>query len=423
MKHTTNKVYYRALQNIQDWGRPRKDFMKDRHHPQMYVDRMKFFLGLLGNPQHAYKVIHVTGTAGKGTVSTMLQEVLISSGQRTGLYTSPYCVSAIENIRVDHLYISPTSVTSIVALLKPMIERARRSSYGVPSYFEIMTAVALLYFKKKNCDWVVLEAGLGGRYDATNVVDRPVVTAITSVGYDHTNVLGNTLQKIAHDKAGIIKDGSHFFTTVSDVKLLKIFQKICTQQLAVFTSVRGSNKELVHRIGVFLKLPKAVINKGIARTHLPCRLEAIDKRPTIILDGAHNELKINYLFDRLKYIPKEKRIIIFGIADDKNKKAILMRVAQETNQIVFTNFSFIGFPGRHCADPKELSRIARSFSKNLDVTISHTPLGALKKARVLATRNSIIIATGSFYLTGELRKQWYPEEWILKHRSSFVPKH
>lgn len=419
MSNQSRITYHAALQKLQRWGRPRKDFMKDRQHPQIYIDRMKFFLGLLGDPQDAYKVIHITGTAGKGTVSTMLQEALIASGRRTGLYTSPYCVSVIENIRVNHLYISPAFVTLIVELLKRMVERARRSSYGVPSYFELMTAVAFLYFKKQKCDWVVLEAGLGGRYDATNVVDRPVVTAITSVGYDHTDVLGKTLQKIARDKAGIIKPLSSFFTAVSDPTILTLFQKICKEQSATFTSVKGSNEELVHRIGVFLKLSKSAIKKGIAKIRLPCHLELIDKRPTIILDGAHNELKINYFFDHLKHIPIDKRIIIFGIADNKDKKNILRRIAQETDTIVFTPFTLTGFPGRHCADPLELSKIIKQYRKDLTITIASSPSVALKQAQALSNQDGTIIITGSFYLCGELRRRWYSEEWVLTHRTSF----
>ncbi len=413
------KGYHRALGLIERFQHQGKNFMKDRLDPQIYIDRMKFFLNILDNPQNAYKVIHITGTAGKGTVATMLQKSLVASGKRTGLYTLPYCVAAIENIQVYHRYISPAAFTVIVEHLREALSKARHSSLGVPSYFEIMTAIAFLYFKDRKCEWVVLEAGLGGRYDATNVIDSPAVTAITSLGYDHTEILGHTLQKIARDKGGIIKPGSHFFTTVSDQRLCTIFEKICTQQSAVFTSVQGSNNELVQRIGAFLKLPKSAIDRGIARTQLPCHSEIIDKCPRIILDGAHNELKINYLFDHLKEIPRNQRIIIFGVADDKNKKAILKRIAKEANHIIFTKFNLTGFPGRHCADSSELVRIARSFNRDLSLITARTPREALEKARAIATSTSTIIATGSFYLTGELRKQWYPEEWILKHRSSF----
>ncbi len=412
-------AYRLALHSIERWGRPRKDFMKDRQNPSVYIDRMKFFLALLGNPQNDYNVIHITGTAGKGTVATMLQESLIASGYTTGLYTSPYCVSAIENIRVGHSYIAPDELVRTVQEIRSALQRARRSLLGAPSYFEIMTAIAFLYFKKQHCQWVVLEAGLGGRYDATNVVERPTVTAITTIGYDHTDVLGKSLQAIAYDKAGIIKHQSHFYTLVDDPGILSIFKEICRKQKVSFSVVSGGNEQLVRRIGRDLRLSRAAIDQGIRRSFLPCRQEIIQTDPTILLDGAHNELKINYLFNHLTHIPIQQRIVVFGIADNKDKKTILKRIARETNTIVFSPFKLTGFPGRHCADPRELSQTIQRYRKDLTIVIASGPTAALKHAQVLANRNSTIIVTGSFYLAGALRKRWYSEEWVLTHRTSF----
>jgi len=158
----------------------------------------------------------------------MIHEVLLVSGKKVGSFTSPFVVTSIEKVKVGELYISPEEFADIVEYLKPFIDEAYISGpYGRPSYFEIFFAIALVYFKQQKCEWVVLEVGLGGRYDATNIIERPIVTAITNIDYDHTEILGKTLKKIAFDKAGIIKTGAEFFTTEQNKSVLAVFSEIC----------------------------------------------------------------------------------------------------------------------------------------------------------------------------------------------------
>ena len=168
---------------------------KKDHDPSIYIKRMRWFLDLLGNPEKDFKYIHITGTAGKGSVSTMLQDRMVRSGKRTGLFTSPFVTTSIEKIQVDELYIDPVEFADIVDGMKPMIDRAfAECPYGGPSYFERFLAIALVYFRKQKCEWVVLEVGCGGRHDATNVIPAPVVSAITNIDYDRLimiNFLGH----------------------------------------------------------------------------------------------------------------------------------------------------------------------------------------------------------------------------------------
>lgn len=214
------------------------DYLVDKHHADRYIKRMRYFLNLIGNPDKGMKLIHIAGTSGKGTVTNMVHEILLASGKNVGSFTSPFVTTPIEQIKVGDAYISPDEFADIVEYLKPFIDVAyTEGPYGSPSYFEIFFSIALVYFQRKKCDWVVLEVGLGGRYDATNVIERPSVTAITNIDYDHTELLGKTLRKIASDKAGIIKSGSAFFTTEQRPALLKIFSSICDEKRVAFRAL------------------------------------------------------------------------------------------------------------------------------------------------------------------------------------------
>lgn len=212
--------------------------------PNFFLKRTQHFLDLLKNPERGMKVIHVTGTAGKGTVSTMIQQVLNAARQSNpkigsvGLFTSPYVTTTIEKIKVDDQYIAPDEFVEIVEYIKPFIPKAEKSTYGIPSAFELFVILSLLYFKRKNCKWAVLEVGLGGRYDATNIIPNPVVTAITNIDYDHTDILGHTLREIAYDKAGIIKKGSLFFTSEQRPSLQNFFKKTCEEVGAGYAAIR-----------------------------------------------------------------------------------------------------------------------------------------------------------------------------------------
>ncbi|MFH0952459.1 MAG: Mur ligase family protein [Patescibacteria group bacterium] len=425
IKYQQAVEYLESLVNL----RQQKDYLSDRSKPEIFIKRTKYFLKLLGNPEKGMKFIHVTGTAGKGTVATMVQEILQAADHKVGLFTSPFVTTTIEKIRVNDKYISPHQYSQLVEELKTYIDCAyRKSPYGGPSYFEIIFALALLYFKRQRCRWVILEAGMGGAYDATNIVARPEITAITNVGFDHMHLLGDTLDSIARDKAGIIKSGSHFFTTETRPFLRRLFINVCRKKKAHFHLVgckadkpAGShhpqNIALAEAITRHLGIIKKVMNKGLANTHLPARWEVVQRRPMVILDGAHSQPKITAVVDNLRKMKRGKLILVFALAANKKARDILKQIVPLADTIYFTRFQTVH---RKAYVPSELADIAKSYKKKGAKYYSYLdPNQALDQAMRQAKNSDLVLITGSFFLAGDLRKRWISEEKILSGLGSF----
>ena len=364
------------------------------HDPTVYIKRMQWFLDLLGNPERNFKYVHVTGTAGKGTVAAMIQQALSKNGKRTGLFTSPFVTTSIEKIQVGDLYIDPNEFAEIVENIKPAIDKAfAKCPWGGPSYFERFLAIAFVYFKKQKCDWVVLEVGCGGRYDATNIIPAPVYSVLTNIDYDHTHILGKTLTKIAKDKSGIIKKGSKFFTTEIRPQLRAMMENICREQGASFTYVKGGNKELVEAMGYKAENVK-----------LPATFDIVQQRPLIIIDGAHNRAKMRYTAERLKRLKYDKLHLIVALAANKERDIL---DAIPADFVYPTKFQSVD---RQCTNPVKLYPGSPIFTDSSQ---------ALDAALQAAGPEDVILITGSFYLAGELRACWHSEMDILIHRSSF----
>jgi dihydrofolate synthase/folylpolyglutamate synthase len=400
-----------------------RDYLKDRARPDVYLKRMRYFLGLLGHPDRGIQYVHIGGTAGKGTVTAMLHDILQRSGKRVGSFTSPAVTTAIEHIRVGRAYIAPGEFADIVTYLQPYIDEAyQHGPYGQPSYFEILLAIAFVYFRRQRCEWVVLEAGLGGRYDATNVVEHPVVTAITNIDYDHTNILGSTLTQIAYDKAGIIKHGVTCFTTEQRPSIVRLFATICTKQHAPLIQVsrqkeyqvcnRALALSIAEHVGVIQRQSAAVV----ADIRLPARFEQVRSGPKVVLDGAHNRLKMRSTVENVARLSFCRLILVIGMAADKDHRAMLRQIIPLADHVVFTRFQN---KERACAQPLTLSVKAAKYLKRSARTSVHLdPTRALAEALALAHPDDLVLVTGSFYLAGELRARWHPEAWILQHRRS-----
>ncbi|OGF20506.1 hypothetical protein A2316_01625 [Candidatus Falkowbacteria bacterium RIFOXYB2_FULL_38_15] len=420
--------YYEAVRFIEGLSNVlSSDYMKKDHKidESIYTKRMRYFLHLLGDPDKNFKFIHVTGTSGKGTVATMLQEVLFASGKNVGLFTSPFATTSIEKIRVNDKYIPPDEFADILAYLKPHIDKAFVTSpYGGPSYFELFFAISLVYFARKKCDWVVAEVGCGGRYDATNIIQNPVATVITNINYDHTHILGKTLKKIAYDKAGIIKKGSVFFTTEQRPRLLKIFEEICQKEKVKFNFIKNKsedvkeiNASLVSAVARHIGISEKDIAIGLEKTKLPCRFEIVQKNPIVILDGAHNFSKISSTIANLKKIKYKKLFLVFSIAKNKEVEEIVKIIAPVADHVFCTRYLV---SERKCAPPKDLAEFfSRYKNSKAKITVLHDPSQALDMVLKLASPEDAILVTGSFFLAGELRKKWYSEEFVLKNLSSF----
>ena len=412
--------YLESLSNMPLRG----DYMADKNHAEVYIKRMRYFLNLIGNPDRDLRIIHIAGTSGKGTVTNMVHEILNVSDKKVGSFTSPFATTSIEKIKVNEKFISPDEFSDVVEYLKPFIDEAYiKCPYGRPSYFEIFFAVALIYFAKQKCEYVILEVGLGGRYDSTNVVEKPIITAITNIDYDHTELLGRTLEKIAFDKAGIIKRGSEFFTTEQRPSLLKVFGGICyekhvsMQALPRQDGYKEYNRVLATTIARSLGVGETDIVEGVNKARLPCRFEIMEHKPIVVLDGAHNRAKIKATIYNLGELTFKELFLIIGIANNKNHISILKQVIPKADYVFFTRFQN---KDRQCAHPKELLKKSKKYLKKGVCTKIYLDLElALRRAREKATRDDLILVAGSFYLAGELRKHWFPEDWILKHRRSF----
>ena len=400
--------------------------MRDRSNPDVYILRTADFLHRIGWRERLINTIHITGTAGKGTVATMVAEGLRQSGKQVGVFTSPHCIAPIENIQVGTRYISPASFSGLVEHLKPFIRQAyEQGRYGGPSYFETMLAIALMYFKRMRVQWMVLEAGLGGRYDATNVILHPAIAAITCIGLDHTDILGASLRKIARDKAGIIKRGSAFFTAERRKPLRMLFASICQTQEASFHVVRprrtalATDAALSRAILRYLGVDERCIQRAIARYRLPCRFEIVSRRPTIILDGAHNVLKVQSVVSELSRLQYRRICLVFALLDDKDAEGIVRLLAPLANTVILTKGSAPGMSGRHWMSTTTCSKLFHRFSRRATIITEKRLRAAFARAITVSAPDDAILVTGSFHLAGELRKRWYPESFILKQRKSF----
>jgi dihydrofolate synthase/folylpolyglutamate synthase len=388
----------------------------------MFLERMQDFLDQIGNPEEGFKYVHITGTAGKGSVASLVHSTLVAQGRKAGLFTSPFTVSTIEKLQVGGKYIDPNAFVDIVEGLKPYIDAAALSNrHGAPSYFELIFAVVLLYFKREKCEYAVLEVGLGGRYDATNIIKNPLVTAITNIGLDHTQVLGATTAKIAYDKAGIIKKGSHFFTTENNPRLLSIFKDACARVGASYSPcvVRGLNYEQRNRLLAGSICADLGIIKSVeditAPAYVPARFEIVEHHPLIIIDGAHNPSKIQTTLFNLEKHAYRRLFLVVAIAADKDWKSMLKILLPKTHTLYATRFTV---PARPSIDPKKVADFAQKKIPANRIHLRTDPIQAFKEAKKALSKNDALLITGSFYLAGDIRALYCPEDIVLKQRTS-----
>lgn len=369
--------------------------------------RIRAFLQFLGNPQYQYKTIHVAGTSGKGSVCQMLASVLQSAGYKTGLLISPYLVSPLEKVQINGENISRLDFCNLVKEFFPLIKKFRLT------YFEAWIALSFIYLARKKVDWAVVETGLGGRLDATNVL-QPELAIVTNIGLDHTEMLGHTLREIAKEKEAIIKDPQKAITGSPLIKKARLIKfkyrlKAINQKLTIFNYKSFKNIKLKllgeHQIwnailaieaARFLKLPKRAIYQGLLKAKNHGRLQIIKKRPLVILDGAHNPEKVRVLLRSLKIFKYKRLILIVAIKHTKDYQKMLNLFCKKADYIIITTVPQ-SFP--LCTLKKYLQKKRIHF---LSLAQSQK---ALAEAISLAKRDDLILVTGSLYLVGEILKQ------------------
>ncbi len=364
--------------------------------------QLKKLLEALGNPQKELKYIHIAGTNGKGSVSCMLSNALIAEGLKTGLYTSPHLESFNERIKINGKNIPDNELIDVTETVKSTSEKLNLNL----SYFEKITAGAFLYFSKKKCDIVVLEAGLGGRLDATNII-TPKISVITKISLDHTEVLGKTISKIAYEKCGIIKPNIPVITTkhqpTDALEVIKNVSKknnsklILGDTFSVFDlSLKGEyqkeNAELSYLALKELKISDDSIKYSLKNSFWPARFEFI--KPNLLLDGGHNPDGILSLLISLKELNKPVKFVI-AMMQDKNYKESAKLIREFGGDVIVTNID-----NPRCL-PADI--LGKEFVAHV---IINNPISAIQYALNSAKNDEIVCALGSLYFVGEVRRKF-----------------
>lgn len=409
-----------------------KMFSLQRFGIKLGLETIRHLLTALGNPQDRFQAVHVAGTNGKGSVASALATILKLSGYRTGLFTSPHLVRFNERIQIDGREIEDRHVMSAYRALQEIDSGGRE-----PTFFEINTAMAFSEFARQGVDWAVIETGMGGRLDATNVV-RPAIAIITNISLEHKMYLGGTVAKIAAEKAGIIKGGAPVVTGVRQKSALREVAHVADKggspvyQLGRDFSFRRSRRagtftykgmnttlkglrtglagefqalnaavtcagcEVLRRKGV--SIPDDAVYRGLADNRWPGRLEKVSDHPLVILDGAHNLAAARALGRYMESELAGRRIILVsGILDDKPYEDILADLCRQASAAILTRARIA-----RALPPETLEPISRRFVK--DVTVIPTVAEAVDRAIKSAGENDVVVVAGSLYVVGEAKE-------------------
>ena len=403
------------------------------------LKRVQDFLDLIQNPERSLRFIHVAGTKGKGSTCAFIAYILREAGFKIGLYTSPHLEDFRERIRI----LSPGIASSRSALLamtddfegmipkrklaglvdklKPAIEKYNRiSASGALSFFEACTILALVYFKGEKIDFAVLETGLGGRLDATNVV-TPLVSVVTPISYEHMDKLGRTLKKIASEKAGIIKSNSIVICAPQKKEALEVIKNKCKKEGAKLIKVTNSGRLRIRLIGAHQLMNAAVastavnalkeygikvgidsVRKGLYNTLWPGRCEIMARKPLVVLDGAQNAASAAVLKKAVKEKFRYSRLIlILGASNDKDIKGIAGELCDLADKVILTRAD-----NPRAADPDILA----GYFRKKDKYITESVVKAMALAGKLAKKEDLILITGSLFVVGEARKLFPNQE-------------
>ncbi|MDH2908588.1 MAG: bifunctional folylpolyglutamate synthase/dihydrofolate synthase [Candidatus Eremiobacteraeota bacterium] len=404
------------------------------------LDRIEALLAALGDPHRRYPVVHVAGTSGKGSTATMIERILRERSLRVGLHVKPHLQSMTERARIDGVAIDRERFAALFSEMLPTIDRVA-DRYGAPSYYEMLLALAFLYFAREAVDIAAIEVGLGGRLDGTNVV-APTLCVITSIGYDHQEILGDTLEAIATEKAGIAKPGVPLVSAVREEPARSTIAAICArvgapivetaveaevdaieleafaQRFTVHTSQDTYTIRLpllggfqranaVTAILAVERLPEALrpsrheIEAGLAEVRIPGRMELVPGTPSILFDIAHNEQKARSLAEALRERFDDRALtFVVGIGESKDARAILGAFARPDAYFFLTSFEAGGRPARA---PEHLGRLADDLG--LAYALCSDPIATLARARTHAGASGIVVVTGSTFAVAALRPE------------------
>ena len=384
------------------------------------LDHFKALLESLGNPQHQLKTVHIAGTNGKGSTTNYLRAILQASGLRVGTFTSPHLEVHNDRIRINDVYISDEQLLYYGNRFAELIEENNLSM------FEIDTLIAIHFFLDKNVDIALFEVGLGGRLDATNVI-IPMISLITTIGFDHMDILGDTLALISMEKAGIVKEGVPLYTSEDKLECLDVFKQICIERNAKFNTIKeAQNIELKHGIRFnydnlsihlntsalyqvknaslaiegarylsnYFEINDDDIINGLKDTQWKGRFELVSTNPHIIIDGAHNTHGVSALVESARYLPKPL-VIVFSALRDKETDAMLDDLLSIADEVIVTEFEFY----------RAASLEMLKHGNVLAIQDNHE---AIRKGIALSLNGTCLI-TGSLYFISQVRQTILPE--------------
>jgi dihydrofolate synthase/folylpolyglutamate synthase len=421
------------------WWYGRIDFERRAPVPgDLKLDHMRALLRAVGDPHRRVRVVHVAGSKGKGSTSAMLATVLRAAGYRVGLFTSPHLSAVEERIQVDGVPISRDEIAVLLTEIRDRIDVTL-----APTFFEVGTAVGWLHFVRRRVDVAILEVGLGGRFDSTNVCS-PLLSVITSISYDHTKFLGDTLAEIAFEKAGIIKPGRPVVSAVAGPEARPVVERVAAERVAplaeldrdfsfacrpgrvdrvapTVTICTGSRTWPEMQLGLLgkhqaanaalvvagverlrdegLAIPDAAVARGLADVVWPARMEVLGRSPWVVLDCAHNTASVRALVETLAdSFPPCRRLLVFASSNDKDVPGMLRVLAPH-----FAHFYLTQFGNNPRAVPP--AQLAAWLGEIADVPRDAVPSAdaAWRMARAAAGPADMVVVTGSVFLAGELR--------------------
>ena len=390
------------------------------------LDAERRLLRSLGNPERRLRTIVVGGTNGKGSTTAMTASVLAEAGYKTGSYFSPHMDDYRERIRINGRPISRERLVRLFELLRPHIAPE-------DSFFEITTAIALKYFADEKVDFAVLEVGMGGRLDATNVTE-PEVVVITNVELEHIQMLGDTVEKIAREKVGIMRRGAVLVTSDTKPEVLRVFQKACRKmggrlvrvgkdvvvrsvatdssrnefeiragktyrvRLSLLGKHQGTNAAMaiaaVEHLGV--RIPESAIVLGLRKATIAGRLEVMRRKPLVVMDAAHNPAAMKTLARALRLFKHERLILVMGMMADKDVAGTLKEIMPHVDMAIFNRPRV-----PRAADPRELAEMAKGYSARVEII--EDVKESVRKALALADSHDMVLVTGSIYMLSEAR--------------------
>lgn len=405
-----------------------------RFGSQLSLNRMRSLMELLGNPQERLRFVHIAGTNGKGSTAQMTAEVLQQAGYRTGMYTSPFVVEFRERFQINGEMISKEEFVHLVEEIDPFVHQLADSGNQVTE-FEMITAIAFVWFARMACDIVALEVGLGGRFDATNIIPTPECAIIVSISLDHMDILGDTIEKIASEKAGIIKENTDVVTyACQEPDALAVFYETCAKTgsrlvqpnpnavQVLECGISGSRfrysqqeyrlrlvgrHQIWNALGVIetvdilrkkgYSISQEALVKGIEKAVVPARFELLSTKPLIILDGAHNLQAAQSLSDTLSRLTATPKIAIMGMMRDKDYPHALKCIGEQCQAILTVPVPAIP----RALSAEELAQAASGCCEQVEAFQENT--GALARALALAGEEGAVILCGSFYLAADMR--------------------